>query len=267
MIAGIPENRAHLLAAFLRGHWLRTGRPYRISDRSDGRFPSDLPELPIPEKLDRSLLYVSERSSALGDTVPVRLDHDWPLVQAHHSQELKRLLDQLVEEKALDSANPCGNLKGQPWGYSVTAEGWKRVAALRPIGGKQGRRAFVAMWLDSSLDGAYENGIRPALEHCNLVAWRADKESYQEKICDRIIVEIRRSRIVVADCTGHRANVYYEAGFAMGLEIPVIWSCRESDFDRLQFDTRQYTHIKWSSVDDLRAQLDNRIRALRLEPR
>ncbi len=34
-------------------------------------------------------------------------------------------------------------------------------------------------------------------------------------------------RFMIADFTGHRGGVYFEAGFAHGLGIPVIWTCRE----------------------------------------
>ena len=37
--------------------------------------------------------------------------------------------------------------------------------------------------------------------------------------------------------------VYFEVGFTKGLGIPVIWTCREDDFDDLLFDTKQYNHI------------------------
>ena len=47
-----------------------------------------------------------------------------------------------------------------------------------------------------------------------------DEDSFEEKICDKIDVEIRRSRLLVADFThgndGARGSVYYEAGLAKG---------------------------------------------------
>ena len=56
------------------------------------------------------------------------------------------------------------------------------------------------------------------------------------KIDDRIIAEIRTAGLVVADFTGSRGGVYYEAGFASGLGIPVIWSCREDHLDQLYWN-------------------------------
>jgi hypothetical protein len=66
---------------------------------------------------------------------------------------------------------------------------------------------------------------------------------------------------MVADYTGHRPNVYYEAGFALGLGLPVIWCIAESEAEPPHFDTRQYSYIRYKSPDDLKGQLLNRIRA------
>ena len=68
---------------------------------------------------------------------------------------------------------------------------------------------------------------------------------------------------LVADFThgegGARGGVYFEAGFAYGLGIPVIYTCRADMVDKLHFDTRQYAHILWERSEDLRDALRNRI--------
>jgi nucleoside 2-deoxyribosyltransferase len=66
----------------------------------------------------------------------------------------------------------------------------------------------------------------------------------------------------VADFTGQRHGVYFEAGFAQGLGLPVIWTCREDHVKNLHFDTRQQNHITWEQSDDLREKLKNRIWAV-----
>ena len=94
------------------------------------------------------------------------------------------------------------------------------------------------------------------------------KKPHANKIDDEIIAEIQRSRFLVADFThgddGARGGVYYEAGFAHGLNRPVIFSCRENMVDKLHFDTRQYNHILWKNenLDEFRKDLTNRIEAL-----
>ena len=76
----------------------------------------------------------------------------------------------------------------------------------------------------------------------------------------------KRSRFVVADFTqgedGARGSVYYEAGFAHGLGIEVIFACREDALQNVHFDTRQYNHIVWETPEELRERLAARISAV-----
>jgi len=90
---------------------------------------------------------------------------------------------------------------------------------------------------------------------------RIDKKQFNEKICDKILGEIRNSRFIIADVTGHRQGVYFEAGFAMGLGLPVIWCCRKNQIEQSHFDTRQYNHITWETSQELHGKLRERILA------
>ena len=119
------------------------------------------------------------------------------------------------------------------------------------------------MWFDKSMNEAYEIGVRPGIEKSGYMAVRIDRQEHNNRIDDEIIAEIRRSRFVVADFTqgdeGARGGVYYEAGFAHGFGIPVIFSCRADCLKRVHFDTRQYNHIVWTKHDELRDAIRNRI--------
>ena len=140
----------------------------------------------------------------------------------------------------------------------VLPDGWARVDP--PTSGTPGH-CFIAMSFDPTLNDAYELGIRQALMDCKLVPVRVDRVHHNEKICDKILAEIRRSQLMVADFTMQRRGVYFEAGFALGLGRPVIWTCREDDKDNLHFDTRQYNHVLWTTSSDLREKLTDRVRA------
>ena len=148
--------------------------------------------------------------------------------------------------------------------YFVTVEGYERLGELANTR-VPSSRAFVAMWFDKSMEDAWSKGIVPAVRDAGYHPVRVDKQEHGDKIDDRIIAEIRRSRFIVADFThggeGARGGVYFEAGFARGLSIPVIWCCREDMVDAIHFDTRQYNHIFWTSTSDLRSRLNHRIEA------
>ncbi len=149
---------------------------------------------------------------------------------------------------------------GVPCTAVVTIEGWNHAADLeraRP----SSTQAFVAMSFASDLDSAWEVGLSKGIADAGFSPFRTDKREHNEKICDLIIVELRRSRFLVADVTKHRQGVYFEAGYAMGLGLPVIWTCGVPDKDNCHFDTRQYNHIFWDSPENLRIALGRRIQA------
>ncbi len=124
------------------------------------------------------------------------------------------------------------------------------------------------MWFNDSMDHIYEGGFEPAIKDAGYKPLRIDQKPHFGKIDDQVIAEIRRSRFVVADFThgekGARGSVYFEAGFAFGLDIPVIFTCRKDLLDDLHFDTRQYPHIAWEEgkMDEFQTELQNRIVAL-----
>jgi len=123
------------------------------------------------------------------------------------------------------------------------------------------RQAFVAMSFAPDLNSAYTDGIRPALRETGYSPMRIDELQHNDKIDDKIVAELRRSGLLIADFTGHRGGVYFEAGYGLGRGIPVIWSCRLDDVEKAHFDTRQFNHLTWTTPDDLREKLANRIRA------
>ncbi len=88
------------------------------------------------------------------------------------------------------------------------------------------------MWFDKGMDSAWEDGFKKALVDTGYKnPLRIDLSEHNEKICDRILAEIRKSSLVVADFTGQRSGVFFEAGFALGLGIPVIWCCKDTDVE------------------------------------
>jgi hypothetical protein len=149
-----------------------------------------------------------------------------------------------------------------PCNVQLTAKGLAHVAALqRGLFGPLSKQAFVAMSFDTSLTTAWKDGLKPGIDECGYTAMRVDAKEHNDKICDVIIAEIRKSKFLVADFTLHRGGVYFEAGLMMGLGRPVIFTCRNDELSKAHFDTRQYNHIGWDAPADLREKVKRRIQA------
>jgi hypothetical protein len=88
------------------------------------------------------------------------------------------------------------------------------------------------------------------------------EEDYVGGITDEIMAEIRRSRFVVADYTGQVNGVYFETGFALGLGLAVIPTCRKDEVSKLHFDIKHLNTLLWDTPAELVEGLNRRIRAV-----
>jgi hypothetical protein len=222
--------------------------------------------LPIMTRMTLALQYLGFQITQLGDSLTVgdaTENHTLHLLAETESKSTQELLQlfRMLEESGFVQGTfyISGQARVQP-----SVRGWQELDNL-----KQPRtdsaQAFVAMWFNGLTSDAYMDGIEPALGATGYKAVRIDKKEHNNKIDDEILAEIRRSRFLVADFTCEpknvRGGVYYEAGFAQGLGIPVIWTCKDTSLADLHFDTRQYSHIVWKTPADLLVQLRNRIGA------
>lgn len=145
--------------------------------------------------------------------------------------------------------------------FQIKAKGWELAEAIeRSPAFKE--KAFVAMWFNAQVQPAYHDGIAPAISETGYRPIRIDLQEHSDSVIDRIIAEIKEARFVVADFTGQRGGVYFEAGFARGLGLNVIWTCKDDHLDQLHFDVRGFNVIVWKSPKDLRERLNTRIRAV-----
>lgn len=138
------------------------------------------------------------------------------------------------------------------------------------------KQVFVAMWFADCMKETYDCGIAPAICAAGYKPLRIDREHYLGPVTDEILAKIRQSRFVVADFTGckectacdkcktigARGGVYYEAGFAHALDIPVIYTVRQDCKDTVHFDVSHLNRIEWEDPQDLREQLQELIEAV-----
>ena len=133
----------------------------------------------------------------------------------------------------------------------LTFKGWQHYEQLRRAA-KDSRTAFMAMpFGNADLDRLFADYYRPAAGLAGYELRRIDEAPPAGSIDDRLRVEIRKSRFLVVDLTGDNSGAYWEAGFAEGLEKPVIYSCETTFFDDVgtHFDTSHWHTIKWAKND------------------
>ena len=231
----------------------------------------ELRPLTLREKADRVLIELIRRTEFFGESVsiPNLVNEESVLAytETTEPEEIGEFIQYLKKIGYVDMQPQSTNI------CAVTVEGHERVADLENTN-LASKQIFVAMWFDESINCLYDEAIKSAIEQAGYVPCRVDrplredKSAFEMKVCDRIEVEVRRSRMLVADFThgdsGARGGVYFEAGLARGLGIPVIWTCSEEMFGKLHFDTRQYPHIgwQWSKLEKFKQELSDRIQVL-----
>ncbi|MCK4445709.1 MAG: nucleoside 2-deoxyribosyltransferase [Candidatus Marinimicrobia bacterium] len=247
------KYKMYLLSGALRFH-SELGRMIEVDTSNINDIISSVPKPNSPiESIDFVIRYILKNMKYAGDLVSINPITDYSICFAHNSDEFLYILDMM---------NNLGYIENPYEDYSsrLTYKGWQYSISLKDK--IDSNQVFVAMWFDKKVSDLWTDGIEPILNELGYNPVRIDKMEHNEKICDKIIAEIKRSRLLIADFTGQRQGVYFEAGFAMGFGIPVIWTCNKNDVDKLHFDTRQYNHIIWENPNDLREKLKNRIKAI-----
>ena len=207
----------------------------------------------IAERADRLLLEALRGQERLGDQFYIV---DPRFVAATYSQDVREVdfLFRLLSERGLAKAVAMGGrCEVQPSGY-IAADELTR-------GASRSDKGFIAMWFDPELESAYEQGFQIGVMNAGYDPIRMDRVEHANRIDDEIIARIRTASFVVADFTGHRGGVYFEAGFALGLDLPVIWTCKKDHMENLHLDIRQYNTIDWECPDELALRLQRRIEA------
>ena len=248
----VPKDRRYLISAWLR-HRNYPDHVIEFLMRQELQLVyQNSRDYSVSQKQDLYLQAIGDRSDFPGSNVSLSANNDYPLAYARFPEELQYYHAALHER---------GLIVGRLSDVKVTPGGWDRISALAATS-ITSDQAFIAMWLDPQMDSAWENGILPAVEDAGFTPMRVDREPHIERIDAKIVSEIKASRFLVADVTGQRQGVYFEAGYALGLGLPVFWSCREDELDIVHFDTRQFNHVVWNDPESLRNQLESLIKAI-----
>lgn len=191
------------------------------------------------ERADKLLLFFEKKTEYAGHDFGIN-DNSWlSPAWCINNDELNELIYFLLEKKRLRE------LKERRGAYRINADGWAYLEDLKKVNADS-QQGFVAMWFDDSMMKIYDKVISKGILNAGYNPHLVINREHNGKIDDEIIAQIRRSRFLLADFTGHRGGVYYEAGFAQGLGIEVIWTCNKDDLNNLHFDIRQYNCIDWT---------------------
>jgi nucleoside 2-deoxyribosyltransferase len=258
------QRKRHQLSALLKERELKGMAPVLlhaqekevvIAELSSIRIQDLLATWPesVPEQLDRALLNLSRLGPDIGHMIETK-HSQWSVVMALSDREVLGILSALTEDGSIKGSMTQAGFSGR-----ITSQGWRRVEELSKRRDPSKDPVFVAMAFTPAMVAVYDSAIAPAIREAGYKVNRVDKVEHNDYIMDKILAMLRVAPFVVADFTEHRNGVYFEAGFAKGLGIPVVSCCRQDEFEKAHFDTKQLNHVLWNTPKELRERLRNRI--------
>ena len=160
-----------------------------------------------------------------------------------------------------DHFNRCENLTALL--RQLYKRKYEKVAAKPP---KKTNQIFVAMMFSDEMDDFYDQAYKPVAEDMGYTAMRIDRKDYTGLIIEEIEVDINNSIAVIADLTGNRGGVYYEAGIARGLQLcnhplKLILTCKKDFFENegVHFDLRGDNILIYQDINELKEKLRKRL--------
>lgn len=231
----------------------------------------------IYRKLDNLLNTIYESSKYFGEEIEILLNK-YLKYYAVNEEELNNMINALLEKAYIKR----GSISSY---YYITLDGITYLEKQNSIV-PNNNQCFVAMWFNEEMMSVFQNTIIPTLKDLGYNALIISMVNHNDIINDKIIAEIRKSKFMIADFSGNRGGVYFEAGFAMGLGKQVIWTCSDKYFNKnvnvsisgkdsegiqriiqfeeerkLHFDIDHYNFIIWKDEQELSTKLRDRIEA------
>lgn len=210
----------------------------------------------IPDKTteDKLFLLLNQLSFSSKD---INIKNDPSIISlcyAKNEDEINALIEYSESQEYIK--RPDNNSKS----FRLTVKG---KIYLDSIPRKESDLCFIAMSFDENMKRAYETAIKKSVLDTGYRCQRVDENPHNEGIMDKIVSLIKKSRFIIADLTHQKNGVYYEAGFAKGIGLDVIFTCEKEDFKNIHFDVSHINILKWGKdkLEEFRESLKYRIEA------
>lgn len=238
-------REAALVSHVIRRAQSQKSVPYLSKDFWDSTVKNVPPPSPA-EQAENLILFLATFQPIPGEYTNVELN-DRAIVGGLSDANFIWLLQHLIAVDLLE-----GNFHGDGAKVTLSFTGWETYERLQRESPRQTRRAFMAMLYGNKLlDKIFATCFKPAVARTGFDLVRLDEKPQAGLIDDRLRLEIRRSRFLIADLTHGSYGAYWEAGYAEGLGKPVIYTCEKREFEEhsTHFDTNHLHTVPWEESD------------------
>ncbi len=239
-------------------HWIRKNQrkdEYLFIDDLliDRIIKSDLPK--AIEQAENVILWLGELCKSPEETFEEKTENIASIIGAKDEEGVHYILNYLKNEGLISYS---GYINNPVLGLKI--EGWVKYDEIKSEGINV-KKAFMAMkYGEDDLNNVYDTIFKIAVEKTGYELFLLNEKPSAGLIDNRMRVEIRNSRFLMADLTHGNPGAYWEAGFAEGLGKPVIYLCEKSVFDdkgkKPHFDVNHHQIIVWDKENLHKAEED-----------
>jgi nucleoside 2-deoxyribosyltransferase len=225
---------------------------------------SSYPKSP-KDKMDNLLLTIHKRQKYEGHKIELSSTDETRLIAQCYMQNREEVLFYLNTLREVGFVKFGGTLTKGSYNLgpmTFTFKGLEYLVSLED-NGQFSKNCFIAMsFSDSAIE--LRKHIKEIVVEAGYTPILIDEVDYDSDVTinDAIISQIKKCKFLIADFTEQKHGVYFEAGYALGLKRPVIYTCKNEDFKNSHFDTNHYPHIVYSTMEELATALKNKIGAL-----
>jgi hypothetical protein len=239
-------------------HWIRTSyearqkeppdeqggrRGVRLSGQLVNSIIQNHPRPTVKEQADNLIRWIGGNAKIGGQYVNIDQLAVQAIVGSATTEEF-RLVSSYLRKRELIDDGLEPRVRGK---VTLSFAGWERYQELKRAT-SESRKAFMAMeYGHPELDSLFKDILKPAVKETGFDLFILPERPKAGLIDDRLRVEIRASRFLIADLTHNNRGAYWEAGYAEGLGKPVIYTCERKKFKRAKphFDTNHHLTILW----------------------
>ncbi|REK76110.1 hypothetical protein [Paenibacillus paeoniae] len=199
------------------------------------------PDIPMTteEKEKRLLQYMYARTNSAMEPVNLHpLSKSYNLTYSSNLQEFVYIMEKLREMELLVREGAV---------LKLTNQGWSEAAAYSG-GGK--RKLFSVIVGDEEIGLEWSAQLLPGLEQCGYATRLLLPSSLRKQDSD-LLEALAESHYILADLTGAGPEVYFAAGYAARADIPLTWTIRADQSDRLLLQSEWLRPIPWEDTEEL----------------
>lgn len=221
-----------------------------------------LPNLRLPSPSEQAiniLRYFGDQINESGELARNPTKAFVATIGAANRPSALRIVRQLADDGMLLISNRAfQGTADEPDGIDLSLRGWSQWEAERR-GKISGSHGFMALEFgDPELDAFLREVIKPAVGELGYVL-EDMRDAARAGIIDNVMrARIRDAAFVLVDLSHANAGAYWEAGYAEGLDKPVLYLCKNSVFEErgTHFDTNHCTTVMWDSAlpDEFRSE-------------